>query len=369
MSKKSANSGINALSGFEFQRNCALFILLNEIEYFKEKNYFICIEHFDDFLYCFTDDETSNIESVHAYQSKKKSGSLWSIDERLGEIIAKILEVGHDLTNDSHPKNDNYEKKLTFISNTEYCFEFTPNKKEKDSGKDKITEKINEEQTKIKYTDLPEDIKNKIAPLIEKYYTKHSKTYIKNDLDNVYIEWIDFPRTAKEQKEHLVGKLKNNFPHIIDPKAALETILLLFHEVEMIYNQGQVISFLDDRKKLHSKQINQAFEILDNNQLFFAFWRENSVKFIETFDIPILTQRNIETIIANTFELLKDFNNTVYIQIQEFIKIHDYSSSYSSYTKMINKYIEEINNRFDVKLSSIDLLLLVLCAYIATHGF
>ncbi|PWB15761.1 hypothetical protein DCO44_05135, partial [Acinetobacter sp. AM] len=53
MNKKSVNGGVDAQVGFDFQRNCALYLLLDDYDSFKEKNFFVCIEHHDDFLYCF----------------------------------------------------------------------------------------------------------------------------------------------------------------------------------------------------------------------------------------------------------------------------------------------------------------------------
>ncbi|MEE0084854.1 MAG: hypothetical protein UE068_11600, partial [Paludibacteraceae bacterium] len=47
------NAGVEGGSGYEFQRNCLIFILLDEYDYFREKRYFICMESADDFIICF----------------------------------------------------------------------------------------------------------------------------------------------------------------------------------------------------------------------------------------------------------------------------------------------------------------------------
>lgn len=70
--KKAANSGVVALSGYEFQRNCALFLLLDNYDSFKDKDYFLCIEHYDDFLFCYRTADSTQVEKIEAYQAKKK---------------------------------------------------------------------------------------------------------------------------------------------------------------------------------------------------------------------------------------------------------------------------------------------------------
>ncbi|WP_214657735.1 hypothetical protein, partial [Vibrio anguillarum] len=65
--KKAANCGVVALSGYEFQRNCALYLLLDGYEHFREEDYFLCIEHYDDFLFCFRTNDTERIKRIISY--------------------------------------------------------------------------------------------------------------------------------------------------------------------------------------------------------------------------------------------------------------------------------------------------------------
>ena len=54
MTDKSTNAGVDAQTGFALQRNSALYLLLEEYHSkFKERKYFICLEHHDDFIFCF----------------------------------------------------------------------------------------------------------------------------------------------------------------------------------------------------------------------------------------------------------------------------------------------------------------------------
>jgi hypothetical protein len=73
MTDNSINAGTRAQSGFALQRNSALFILLdNYNSKFKNEKYFICLEHHDDFLFCYLN-ENEHVKYIEAYQSKKKS--------------------------------------------------------------------------------------------------------------------------------------------------------------------------------------------------------------------------------------------------------------------------------------------------------
>lgn len=111
--KKAANAGVDALLGFEFQRNCALYLLLNNYNHFKGREFFLCIEHHDDFLFCYRSNCQEKIEEIHSYQAKKLSGAVWTINERFSEALAKMLEVGSDLLSDPVPKSQSYTHELT----------------------------------------------------------------------------------------------------------------------------------------------------------------------------------------------------------------------------------------------------------------
>lgn len=161
--KKSANSGVDALLGFEFQRNCALYLLLSDYGRFKGREFFLSIEHHDDFLYCYRTDCRSNIEEVHSYQAKKLSGNIWRINERFSEVIAKMLEVGNDLLSDAAPKCRNYTHELTFVSNSDIELKFTPNKEEKEAGKKELTHVLNEQNCRCHYDAVPDVIKDTIS--------------------------------------------------------------------------------------------------------------------------------------------------------------------------------------------------------------
>lgn len=233
-SKKAANSGIDALLGFEFQRNCALYLLLNDYDQFKRREFFLCIEHHDDFLFCYRTDCRSNIEEVHSYQAKKLSGNVWSINERFSELVAKILEVGNELINDPIPKCASYTHELTFISNTDIKLNYNPSKKEKDNGKKDITYLLNEQNSRCIYGAIPTEIKDKIQKNVDSFCQKKNITYHKSQFANLRIQWVDFPRNKNTQKDALVGLMVRKFSHVSDPLAAVELLLSLFRDIEAV---------------------------------------------------------------------------------------------------------------------------------------
>lgn len=153
---KAVNAGVDALTGFEFQRNCALYLLLDNFNSFIDKNFFICIEHHDDFLFCYKTDCLAYINEIYAYQAKKLSGKIWTIDARFSEMISKILLVGDNLKNDSFEKSEDYRHQLTFISNTEIELKYSPLKKLKAEGATEQIVKINEQNSTCVYNDLHE---------------------------------------------------------------------------------------------------------------------------------------------------------------------------------------------------------------------
>lgn len=362
--KKSANSGIDALLGFNFQRNCALFLLLDEYDRFKGREFFLCIEHHDDFLFCYRTDCLSNIEEIHSYQAKKLSTKAWTINGRFSEIVAKLLEVGNDLRNDTASKCQSYAHELTFISNSDVELKYTPNSNEKVNGKKEVVTLLNEQNCKCKYESIPSDIRSKIADKTKAFCSDVNMSYHKSELDNLHIQWIDFPRTGNAQKDQLVGLMKRKFPHVSDSLAAVELLLSLFRDVELIYNQGKIISLLDNSKRVEGNDIKKAIEVIETEQKIFKIWRQYSVTLIPKFRIPIGIQNNDENYISNTFELLKDMNNHEHQLIKNFVKDNDYSMDYYSYDEIFESYILNVKSVNNINLPDIDIFFSVLCAFV-----
>lgn len=362
--KKAANAGVDALLGFEFQRNCALYLLLNDYDRFKGREFFLCIEHHDDFLFCYRTNCRSNIEEIHSYQAKKLSGAVWTINERFSEVIAKMLEVGNDLINDPAPKCQSYTHELTFISNTDIKLNFTPSKDEKLDGKKETTYLLNEQNCKCSYDDMPEDIKNIIDKKVGGFCEKEKITFHKLELDNLRIKWVDFPRRKNDQKDILVGLMFRKFPHVADPNAAVELLLSLFREVEAVYNQRKVINLLDSTKRVEGDEIKKAIDVIETEQKTFNLWRDYSTELSRRFQVPIGVQNNHENYIRNTFELLKDMTNREHQIIKSFVRGNDYSMNHYSHEDMFHAYVSDIKNKNSMNLKDIDIFFSVLCAFV-----
>jgi len=366
--KKAVNAGVDALLGFEFQRNCALYLLLNNYDRFKGREFFLCIEHHDDFLFCYRSDCRDKIEEIHSYQAKKLSGAVWTINERFAEAVAKMLEVGNNLINDPAPKCQSYTHDLIFISNTDIKLNYKPSKDEKEYGKKEIIYFLNEQNFKCSYDGVPGEIQDVIDKKVGSFCNKEKITYHKPELDNLHIEWVDLPRRKKDQKDILVGLMCRNFPHVSDPNAAVELLLSLFREVEAVYNQGRIINLLDSSKRVEGGEIKRAIDVIETEQKTFNLWRNYSTELSRRFQVPIGIQNNHENHIRNTFELLKDMANREHQIIKSFIRENDYSMDFYSHEDMFYKYVSDIKDENSMNLKDVDIFFSVLCAYVECHG-
>lgn len=368
MVNKAANAGVDALLGFEFQRNCALYLLLSDYDNFKDSEFFLCIEHHDDFLFCYRTPCCTQIEQIHSYQAKKLTGSVWTINKRFSEIVTKILEVGANLINDPAPKCQSYKHELTFISNSDIKLQYSPKKAEKAAGKTEVTYLLNEQNNRSNYDEIPEDIKTKIDKQVSDYCTKEKLTYHKNELDNFFIQWIDFPRNKDSQRYLLIGLMDKKFPHVSDSTAAVDLLLTLFRQVEAIYNQKKIIQLLDATKRVEGSEIKKAIDVIETNQKTFELWRNHASALASKFRIPLGIQNQYETYIKNTFELLKDMANHEYQIIRSYVSCNDYIMSHFNYEDMFEQYMSDIKIKNNINVNDIDLLFAILCSYVEYHG-
>jgi hypothetical protein len=296
------------------------------------------------------------------------SGGSWTINGRFSEMIAKMLEVGDDLKSDPAPKCQSYSHELTFVSNSDIELKYSPNKIEKAAGKKEITYLLNEQNEKCNYNSVPHDIKGKISEKVASFCNKKELNYHKSELDNLHIQWVDFPRNKNSQRDHLVGLMCRKFPHVSDPTAAVDLLLSLFREVEAIYNQKKIITLLDSSKRIEGNEIKKAIDIIETEQKIFKFWRGHSIELARNFRVPIGIQNSYENHIRNTFELLKDMMNNEHQIIKSFVKDNDYSMAYSSYNEMFEAYVADIKTKNSINLIDTDIFFAILCAYVEHHG-
>lgn len=345
---KATNAGVNAITGFALQRNTVLYLILNNYEsVYKNANYFVCLEHHDDCLICFLD-ENNHIETIDAYQSKKKSSNKWSLNKELLEIIEKILCTGKELVNDvSYPKSKEYSHSLFFVTNQ--TVELT-------QKSDSVT--VKEDNACVNYNDLPDSIKNYIK-------TSIAKTELHNQLQRLNVLWIDLSRTAVNQEDQLVGKIERIFGNKIESaRAALKLILELFQKIESTYNNGNVASLLDESKRVSSTEINNAFNIITTKSKCFKYWREQKRRICKDLNIPIQEQKLFEFHFESAFDYLKLDTCTEYLLIKNFVS-EEYSSIKDAYDEieMIDKLIKLFLSSKTTSLNDIQLKAVFFAAY------
>jgi len=344
--KPYSNAGVDGAGGYEFQKHCALYIFLEKYEDIKDSKYFICLEHHEDFLFCYLDKEKL-LKNIDAYQAKKSSKN-WTLDNTFKTIIQKILEVGVDLNSDDFNKVDKYFHNLYFLTNHSIKL-----------SKDKVKNIINERNEIIKFNDLYDEIKNELQTL--------TNINTKNEIDNLIFSYIDFNKTFKAQKQQLVGIFNDVFGDtILDHKASVETLLSLFRDVENTLNQGNIVNLMDSSKRVESEKINQTLTVLTTQQKAFIEWRKQKDKYAELLKIPIRKHSSFELEFKNSFDYFKDLEQVEHQKIKNFVNDIDLSDCWTSESGL-KKVIEEFGNTYNTQFDNISTKAILLASFIQTR--
>lgn len=342
MIDKGVNAGVHAKTGFALQRNMALHLLFTNFEdKFKLKKYFVCLEHHDDFLYCFLDDE-GKVNKVETFQSKKSSSEAWSINEEFHAILKKILSTGINIRNDSIPKTDSYSQDLYFSSNASINLKSDAIRNPQTNKNETISTSVNEGNCCIRFSELNERIRERIESRFDA-----ADTHIE-ELNNLKFLYIDFNRTANAQEQTLLGELDSLFGNqITDRKAALDILIDLFEKVENIFNQGHTPKLLDTTKRVTSEEINNAFRIITTESKAFDFWRSKSREISLKLNITLADRDSgiFEFNFKSAFDFFKSQSKVEHQNILKFVREH-YSFSKAIleedlFEELYNKYIQE----------------------------
>lgn len=345
-----SNAGVDGSGGYEFQKHCALYIFLERYEDIKASKYFICLEHHEDFLFCYLD-ESELVKKIDTYQAKKSSQK-WTLSKDFKDIIKKILEVGVDLICDDSNKADDYFHNLYFLSNHEIKLSKTIEKKSIDNI-------INERNETIKFNDLHIEIKNELKSLTDKD--------TENEIDNLIFSYIDLNKTHKAQKRQLVGVFNDIFgDNILDHKASVETLLSLFRDVENTLNQGNIVKLMDSSKRVESEKINQALTVLTTKQKAFNEWREQKDKYAELLKIPVREHTSFELEFKNAFDYFKDLKQVEHQKIKNFVKNIDLSDCFTPESGL-KKVIEEFQYKHNTQFNNISIKAILLASYTQTR--
>lgn len=305
----SVNSGVQTNVGMEFQKHCTLYLLLDNYQTIKDKKYFIILEHLEDIVFGYID-ENDLLTEIETFQAKKATNK-WSLNKLL-EIFKKIAEVSQTIIDDPIAKSDTFLQTNYFATNN--TIELKSNKI---SGTT-YTETINETNSVVNYSDLDINIKNKIL--------NGNSGVTFSDIDKINIEtlslkFVDLTRTPKNQIEQLYGKSEVIFGNQIeDHKAAIDTLLFYLKSIESKFNQGGVALLNDKTKRIESEDINKVFNVLTNKKLAYDFWREKEKEICKALKITFLERTHFELHYLNSFDKFKDLSESEHKKVFDFIE-------------------------------------------------
>ncbi|MFT7252479.1 MAG: hypothetical protein ACI9FW_002241 [Flavobacterium sp.] len=311
MTDKTINSGPDAQNGFALQRNTAIFLLLeNYVSKFQNKKYFVCLEHHEDFLFCFLN-ENDTVSLIEAYQSKKKSPDIWRLNNELFGIITKLLKTGKGLIQDKISKSSEYNHILYFSSNQTIHLEHKPKKSDQLPT---ISVSIKADNPDSLFASLPNEIKEKLKINI-------TEVDLHNELDNLSFIWIPFTTTEREQENQLVGKIDEVFgKKIFDKRAAIDTLISLFRKIETTYNKGNIVKLLDKTKRVSNSEVENAFNILTTKAKCFDYWHRKKVEISSKLKIKITDKEIFELAFDSAFDFFKSFKEAEHQKVFNFVK-------------------------------------------------
>lgn len=354
--KKDLNSGVQALSGFSFQRNSIIYLILDKYDLLVGDNFFICVEHYDDFVFAHLDSK-NKLCKVDAYQAKKAT-SPWSTNKKLAEILAKMTLVGKRMKDDPMPKSDDYSHNLIFLTNKKIdliC-----------GGKiePKYSQVIKEDNVYVLFSNLHKEIKNNIE-------NKFPASPLELDeVENISFRYIDVANTDKSQRNQLAGMISDLFSEeVTDPSAALCVLLNLFKDVETVYNQGEDLSFLDASKRVYSSEIFKAFNIIFSKAKAYKFWRDNAANLSAALRLPVGKTRDYDTRLSDCFDYFKDLSQVEFAKIYRFVSDNnhvddEFYSDVDCVKALYELYQKEKSSQLDVTM----IAFAIIAAYVETRN-
>lgn len=380
------NAGVHGGTGYEFQKHCALYLLLDDYHNLKLQNYFIYFEHFDDFVFCYTTDSTLN--AAHLYQAKK-SASKWSLDSKLKNIIVSMCEDSLIARADSaFTKSAEYTQLLHFISNGVIELSKTDTNETKEvnrfnelckEAQDGIIQHYKEIKKRSIYLSLnmslnsETDIKDKEINHWYKSLDDEDKQKIDAEIDsdpilqeipNLVFRYIDLSRTSIAQKDQLKGKLSTLFNDQIEyPGAAIDALLLLFGTKATIFNQG-CVTFANKSKRITSDQINEHFYMITAKSLAIKNWRGQGADIAKSLRLPLMMQKNFEATFIISFDLFKDITQAEHHKILELSR-NEYGENTEIYdiSSFVNVVFERYKTQYTSRLSDIDIKAIIYAAF------
>jgi hypothetical protein len=353
------NAGVHNSTGIEFQKHCALYLLFEKYSTLKNQKYFICLEHHDDFLFCFLT-PAQIITSIEAYQSKKASNQ-WSMGKGISEILKKLTQVGLDLNADTHPKDAAYTHNLRFVTNESIALSCGKKKNPK-------TALVNAGNNDLKFVMIDIDIQHNILKGLAKQAVTAPEQLAQ--LDNLSLLYIDLPKTARGQKDGLVGQFHRIFgSQVNDPSAAVDALLLLFRDVENVLNNGSVAKLMDKTKRVDSDVISDAMQIITTKARAYELWRGKGDKISMMLGISVFDESRFRLQFQNSLDLFKDLKQKSHRNVRKYV--FDNKARWVSHTDDVT-CLGDIYTKFSAErssnLSDIDLKAAIYAAYVELKG-
>lgn len=347
------NSGVQANVGMDFQRNCSLYIFLEKYNQIKTKRYFIILEHYDDIVFGFLD-ENDDLEKVETYQAKKSS-STWT-NSGMFEIIQKIADNGIEILKDDFPKNSDYTKEQFFITNNTIKLSY------KDSAKKEVNVYINETNETSHFLQLPSDLRDLLLKGNKKIqFTDEQQLHF----STLNFSYLDFGKNSKTQLQLLTGKFQEVFGGtILDHKAARDTFISHLDTLDSTYNQGNIAKLSDLTKRLESNKIDEILNVITTHKLALEFCRQKAEKICEKLQINLFDHQYFELNFENSLDKFKDLTQAEHRKILEFVETDkSLIAQHFNDVKCIRAFYEKFLKEKNTSLSDIQLKAAISAAY------
>ncbi|HEI8453541.1 TPA: hypothetical protein SLE35_003365 [Morganella morganii] len=354
------NAGVDGGSGYTFQRCCVVYLLFDDYEKLSSSSidYFICVEHHDDFLFAFFD-ENSNIQTINTYQAKKSRND-WKTDQEFCEIIGKISLVGNQLVKDTSPKSDGYKHVLSFLTNRNIHLQGKKTPKQKQQ-----IEKIQISNTSVNYSDLHDEIKENIQ---KKLVNGRDSDF--NQLPNITFNFIDLPQSYKGWKRVLTGlSIEVLGSSINDHEAVVTTLMSLLQDIELEYNDSGYVLLSDKSKRLTKQKVDETFNIFTESKKAFDFWRAHADALAECLTITLPIRRRAQELLDNCFDFFKDIQQLEYKKIYKYVSENKHVdekhiNETDCVIELYQNYIKENNSRLEKHM----IAFAIIAAYVETRG-
>ncbi len=353
----SSNSGVEGGSGYSFQRCCVVFLLFEGYEKINIENYFICLEHHEDFLFAFLD-ENRHLKQIDTYQAKKSRDD-WSTDSDLCEIIGKMTMVGRELINDPHDKSNDYQHTLNFLTNRNVLL---TSKREKGVKQDKVKVQVSNQCKK--YTDLTDKIKENIEPRICQSILESTQ------LENVHFQYIDFAQSYQSWQRELKGLSMEHFgQNVNDHEAVISSLMRLLEDAEQKYNDNNKVLLSDLSKRVTKNKINETFNMFTESKKSFDFWRQYSEQISTQLNLKLPIRRRAKELLENCFDYFKDIQQIEYRKIYKFVETRtDIDERHTSEADCIVDLYHCYQKESQPRLESYMVSFAVIAAYVETRG-